>query len=246
MNCFYVHLQHLMICLNGTIPICYNLLDTDAKIHEYAKNWLKSVSKKTDSFSVDEYNKLVYILKNDIEKYQKLHSDIKIKSQNKRFGVLCLSKSWSKALMWSHYSNNHKGYCIGLFGEKIKSMISGGGGSVIYNSLDEYPLFEPITGEDKTLLYRRLHYKSSDWEYEEEYRLTKIFQPLEPSEADRKITIPDEYFAEVIIGLKADSNTEEEIIDIARKKKMKVYKAIQVPFKFQIDRIEKTKKQFNN
>jgi hypothetical protein len=29
-------------------------------------------------------------------------------------GVLCLSERWDSLLMWSHYSNSHKGFVIGL------------------------------------------------------------------------------------------------------------------------------------
>jgi hypothetical protein len=124
---------------------------------------------------------------------------------------------------------------MGVYGEKIRKYISGGGGPVFYNS--EYPLFKPIMDNDKSKSYDRFHCKSNDWKYEEEYRLSKVFYPEEPTEYDRKIVIPDEFLSDVTIGLKVDIK-EEEIIEEARKKRIKVYKAIQVPFKFQLDRVE--------
>lgn len=36
---------------------------------------------------------------------------------NKRIGIACLSENWNSLLMWSHYAENHKGYCTG-FDEK--------------------------------------------------------------------------------------------------------------------------------
>ena len=34
-------------------------------------------------------------------------------------GIMCLSKELTNLLMWSHYSNGHKGYCIGLNSKKL-------------------------------------------------------------------------------------------------------------------------------
>jgi len=57
-----------------------------------------------------------------------------LKSINEEFGIFSLSKSKNNLLMWSHYADSHKGYCIGFDHEMLLN-ISGSLGSVIYSNL---------------------------------------------------------------------------------------------------------------
>src|SRR5258708_5261462 len=37
-----------------------------------------------------------------------------VTSINEQIGLLCFSSSWRESLMWSHYSDRHKGLCLGF------------------------------------------------------------------------------------------------------------------------------------
>jgi hypothetical protein len=50
--------------------------------------------------------------------------------------------------------------------------------------------------------------------------------------------VPDEFIAEVIIGIQTPQDHKEEIIQIASAKNIPVFQAVKVPFKFLIDRVQ--------
>lgn len=222
-----------------TIPICYHLLNSDKKILKCAQlevNRHRSQLLKNGRDLSEELNKRIYDLKNNMSSIQKLDSEFDFISFNKHYGVLSLSKNWNNILMWSHYSDSHKGYCVGFWKNKLSSSLNGLCKPVVYNRKNQYPLIDPmLEPSEKNDL--KIYHKAFDWKYEAEYRLKKFFEQ-EASDLDRKVLIQNDCFAEITIGMSASSDTERRILSIARKKKIKVYKAIQVPFKFKLDRIE--------
>lgn len=223
------------------IPVCYSLLDSEDKLELYARELIERQKLRLLERGrniEDEYNRVMYRLKNEINVLQEEHSKFDFQNLNKYCGIYSLSKNWNNILMWSHYSDCHKGYSVGFFEEKLRNILDAGGRKVVYNQKDDYPLINPMQGDSPEMMLEKLHYKAYDWEYEEEYRLTKFYFPDIATLESRKIVIPNDCFAEVIIGFKADSNTIDQILEVGRKKKIKVYRAIQVPFKFKLDRIE--------
>src|SRR2546429_474927 len=42
------------------------------------------------------------------------HLTTLISRLNKWCGVLCFSRDWQNAMLWSHYGDKHKGICLGL------------------------------------------------------------------------------------------------------------------------------------
>jgi len=85
-----------------------------------------------------------------------------------RTGVVCFSETNDNILMWSHYSDSHRGYCIQiepLSDEKIwKSLYK-----VSY--ADEYPRFVFESSSDHTAWREMIATKSVHWRYEREWRL---------------------------------------------------------------------------
>jgi hypothetical protein len=220
------------------ISVCYDLLDTRDKILAYA---IKKVGEHSVRLIHENRNleqeiaTIVYRLTHQRAQLQQIHNEFDIESLNNHFGILSLSTCWDETTMWAYYADANKGYCVGLWEEKLENGLFGGGGKVIY---DDYPKIDPMKDNDIELMYSKLHYKSKAWEREREYRLTKMFYPNIATKADRTITIPDDYFAEVILGLNVKRETEEEIINIALKKSIKVYKIMQKPFDYGLDRKE--------
>jgi hypothetical protein len=223
------------------IPVCFDLLDTQEKLMEYAKKKVDQQAKRLIKMGRDLNQELKIVLNklSDLKKLQEEHSQLLFESQEKHFGILSLSKRWDSILMWSHYANNHTGFCVGFWEEKLRtSGLIGGGGPVLYNPKDEFPLLDPFQDNEHKTMYERLHHKAFDWGYEEEYRLTKIFYPNKPTEIERIVKVPDNFFAEIIIGIKTPKNIEDEIKRIGKEKNINVLKAIPVPFKFKIEKKE--------
>ena len=109
------------------------------------------------------------------------------------FGILSLTPNEKNILMWSYYSNSHKGFCIGYNAKYlIQSRIFGSGGMVAYsNDFPKMPLFP--TRDDNAIL-NLLFTKGKVWEHEEEYRLIHRYK-----NSNTRI-LPTEAISEVILG----------------------------------------------
>lgn len=157
---------------------------------------------------------------------------------NENYGIFSLSTTFNVILLWSHYANNHQGFCVGFKEEKLRYF---GGfvrtGIVAYQT--DFPQIKPKAQETKEEKYDRIRIqtttKSEDWKYEQEYRLIKAFvKPPLPFERCNKV--PDVVFSDVTLGINISPDNKEEIIEICSKKNIPVYQAKKVPFKFEIDR----------
>lgn len=170
----------------------------------------------------------------DIEKVQFEFEQLTFASQDKHYGVHCFSTVWNNILMWSHYSKNHQGVCIGFYEEELKKLPSMmvKGGLVIYDP--NYPDIDPLEEDEVKELVYTTHYKSKFWEYESEYRMSKIFFPDIPTNTDRIVNFPENCIAEVILGLNISAANQREVIAICKAKNIPVYKASKIPQKFSI------------
>ena len=138
--------------------------------------------------------------------------------------------------MWSHYADMHIGYCVGFWRKKLdESGLFGSGGWVEYPIDDNYPVINPLDEDEPKSILKETQFKAYDWNYEDEYRFTKF---VFPNELDRIVNIPDDFFAEIILGLKIPEKDREEIIETAKSKKIKIFQIEQVPFKFLLIRKE--------
>jgi len=86
--------------------------------------------------------------------------------------VACFSKRKDSMLMWSHYSNEHKGICLEFESENILFKI---GDDVKYSK--KIPILYISNSndlEEDSLMHaysKIVHTKEMDWQYEKEYRL---------------------------------------------------------------------------
>jgi hypothetical protein len=84
-------------------------------------------------------------------------------------GMLCLSGKWDNTLMWSHYTNDHRGFVIEFDGND--SFFDFGFEKVVYSHERPILLNRPDGWNDPSVFIT----KSTDWAYEEEYRKTEYF-----------------------------------------------------------------------
>jgi hypothetical protein len=127
---------------------------------------------------------------------------------NKRIGILSLTANNKSKEMWTKYSKNLSGFCVG-FDTKTLFGYLGGGGPVNYD-FDELPIIWP-TPKHSYDVQRQLQVfsKLRKWNFEEEYR-TLIFSKNELNEAYRKRTIPTTVYKEIILGQNITKENEME------------------------------------
>jgi len=144
------------------------------------------------------------------ERHWKENKEMINQMDNDFYGILSLTKKSDNLLMWSHYANFHKGYCIGWdanglmeffgnnyqqFGCKI--------GPVDYR--DEYPKLVFQIDPDVGSSIQRCFSKHTCWDYEQEYRVVLN------KKADHIITYPKELISEIYLGCKMSMEHSEEI-----------------------------------
>ena len=217
----------------------YFLLDTDQKISDYVDTVLGRqmhfiLSKGLD---IDAERKRITEKVADLKIFQKEQDELRFREQDLRYGILSLNLSWDSILMWSHYADHHRGYCLGLYESKLReSGMFGKGGIVNYES--KFPALSPFDRDDPMKSFIETHTKAKEWCYEKEYRLTKLFYPEIPTLSDRIVTIPDDFIAEVTIGIDTTEVHRQEIINCCRDRGIRIYSANKKEFEFRIERTE--------
>ncbi len=162
--------------------------------------------------------------------YEKMDTDLG------KLGVLSLTKNYNEVLMWSHYSENHSGFCIGFkLSEKfttynIDDQIIG---ATEVSYLEDNPFanyFEELVANGyqpewdefwKSLLSMGMVVKAKSWEYEDEVRVlrtspgTVTFDPTELTEIVFGLSMPNqrrETIRKILSGSEWDHVQFKEII----------------------------------
>jgi len=150
------------------------------------------------------------------------------------FGILSLTANPNSLAMWSKYSDNHNGICVG-FSPKKMFKFSGGGGKVVYH--DKLPIIKPDDSFEKEH-YKQVFCKETKWDFEEEYRTHMHFREI-ATKRDRQIKIPKDCFTEVIFGFYSTDEFKNEIMAVCETQ------GLDINFK-QVVSIENGKISINN
>ncbi len=216
------------------------LLDTDEKQEMYIDQMLndaKNILKERDIDPIKRKQELLLRLKNIPTTMQDEYDSTNTLWTNNRFGVISFAQRWDSILMWSHYANNHRGFCVGFNRHKFEeSKLFDTAGSVNYT--DSYPKIDPLKQSSLDDVFSKTHTKSSEWNYEKEYRLTRLWVDSDPSKDDRKIYFHNGLFEEILLGLLISSNDKLEIIEIARQKNIPVYQVRKKRSSFLLERVK--------
>lgn len=161
----------------------------DDILHDYVYEYQRKNLLFDDSHMQKVYNQTI----EDIEKV---------------YGIFALTTEENNFLMWSHYSNSHKGFCIGFDTRILWELTTGGIGPVTYQrELPTFSLFEhPLMFSHKLLST-----KSDIWQYENEFRIIKS------GFARKTIKIPPEAIVKIILGCQMEVALKFDIIDFIKK-----------------------------
>lgn len=111
------------------ITVDYENLKDTHKLFEYASQIVRRqqktrnliLNKKEKIKEIERIANLIYL---DIEGYQKKNDKFIINRINEHIGIISFSQIYNNMLMWSHYANFHKGYCLGYNTNIIKEELS--------------------------------------------------------------------------------------------------------------------------
>ncbi|GAB5417841.1 MAG: DUF2971 domain-containing protein [Crocinitomicaceae bacterium] len=222
----------------------FSVLNSDEKIEEFVNYLFKRHQGSVDMTAEEKekvYHERIKELKTNLDGFQQRADKMSIDMQNDVFGILSLSCIWDNLLMWSHYGNNHKGFCVGFHEEVLrKSDLFGSGGKVIYD--EKFPEISPMqelneTDEERAQRYYQMsHFKAMDWSYEKEYRLMKTYPKRWVTNDERKVVVPDEAYLDITLGCEFPKEQISEVQSIAEEKKIPLYQGTKVPFEFKLER----------
>jgi hypothetical protein len=158
--------------------------------------------------------------------------------RNYDVGIFCLSEVWDNKLMWSHYSNCHKGICY-IFKSDRNLPFFASALPITYS--ENYPKLNFLTASKDSLIIDKMFLtKSTDWSYEKERRIFDI----ENGPGLREF--PGCLLKGVIFGCrisKADLQTAAEIL-IKRNNSIELYRTEEMLDKYGLtlrnDEISKT------
>jgi hypothetical protein len=189
-------------------------------------NCMINVDKNRPGISTEEMEKLKDLERdnpNALNEISEIAND-QFREDRKNLGVFCMSESKRDILMWSHYGDHHKGFCIEFLrspendlGELEKTR------PVTYNCV--YPTPDPT--EEKC--YDELFFtKAKGWAYEKEWRM------LNDEKGDVLLPLPGAITA-IIFGLKMPSQHRATIKNIlAKNPEIKYQRAEKVPKQFKL------------
>lgn len=130
-----------------------------------------------------------------------------IQGFQKDIRVACFSETFDSILMWSHYAQNHSGYCI----EYDMNKVSTGHNffPIIYSS-ERNDITEEMIENQYTVGLRSILYKALEWEYEKEWRVYKI---ISENNGDRKLNIKKSIKA-IYLGARCSKENEKKIKEL--------------------------------
>lgn len=206
--------------------------------NKFLQELIRIIRKNKPSLSLKKVRKeaenILAIQKEHPQKISEIMKNNFYKIVCNQSGILCLTKNINSIIMWSHYANSHKGFCVGFKTSKIIELIDCFRSKYLklydLDKVDykkEYPKIDKFTLSGNEINKIPLTIKSSEWTYEEEYRLILITQEgyIVIEKSDRNIVFGNDLFDSIYLGYKMEKNIKIEIIEIIKEKQsdIKIY-----------------------
>ncbi|TKB66966.1 MAG: DUF2971 domain-containing protein [Nitrospira sp.] len=145
-----------------------------------------------------------------------------------KVGLYCLSRVRDNILMWSHYADQHRGYCL-EFEATDHTYMFGDAHPVSYS--DDYPSVEFYTVPSSEQVHLSFLSKYRGWSYEQEWRV------IDTRNGFGLRSYPPELLRGVIFGLRMPDSDKTRIREWMKQRghSVKFYECRQDDRRFQID-----------
>lgn len=148
--------------------------------------------------------------------------------------VCCFSEHVNNILMWSHYADKHKGFCVGI--DEAPFIKAGLLHKVKYSDIDSNIkndiLSSDFKGSTSKLYSTFMTHKHKDWEYEKEYRL--IIHAENEKESGETLEVGEHRFKEIYFGCNMPQKHKDLIANIMGKEVI-YYQAKTSKFNFSLE-----------
>lgn len=177
-----------------------------------------------------------------------LHKQIKIlqklfANQKISMGITCLSEAPDSILMWSHYANNHRGFCVSYNLLALNQKLQFSAVPVLYTqdrvclhsiSLDQ----DKLSKETMSLFIKSITSKSTDWSYEKECRIIQDETACGPKWDDKnKGALLDTISpSSIILGCCASDELTSVLMQHCQNHKIPLYKMEKDPLLYRLNR----------
>lgn len=174
----------------------------------------------------------------DPEELRKNHRKVVIPQLEDEIGIISFAGNRNHILLWSHYANGHKGFCVGVDRDGLlewgkQRLLEDGEYIDIFDVSyeEEYPSLNPLDLSLEEYYALPLTTKAEEWCYEDEVRL------LYRGGAETKVNLDPELFTELILGCNMDDDHNEEILSVVDSEfdDLPVYKSSMAESKFALN-----------
>ncbi|MBU3198509.1 DUF2971 domain-containing protein [Clostridium estertheticum] len=146
-----------------------------------------------------------------------------------------LTEVKNSILMWSHYANEHKGFCIEYNVLELLDIKKNELYPIIYNNeLPDITITRSDNLEESILntIIKASLTKATDWSYENEWRILSHnnYPTAGVTGFSVKMPIP----TAIYLGCKISSDDKNILINICTKRKIKVYQMVRLPNKYEL------------
>jgi len=211
---------------DSTIPLRYDV-GSDDQIFEL---FVKLIRNDNNNLTDDEVKRIARneMRYDDVRGKKRIENTIANQREiiAEKYGIFSASYRYDSILMWSHYSNLHKGLCIRFNCKKLKKYIENecpkNDWIIVWDKAEykeNYPLLNPFELSDDDLIMKSLLIKSIIWKYEKEIRFILF------SYSNIALTLPDGIIDKIFLGCKILKDDRQEIIEIAQKKNIELVQA---------------------
>lgn len=224
---FFASAERLNDPSDSAVPLRYDL-GTDEQIYERYKYYVKLDHPHLTKSEIERVA-LNEMKINDIKNSNKLNGLLDKQRQlvKDKYGIFSMTTENNSILMWSHYSNSHKGICVRFNTKNFLNFIRNDCVKkrllIVWAKVDyeiNYPLINPFELDTDDIILKPLLIKSEKWKYENEIRFVLF------DYSNKVINIPDDIIDQIILGCKISPEDKDSIIEVAQKKKLELSQSI--------------------
>lgn len=128
-----------------------------------------------------------------------------------RLGICCFGKGEKNILMWSHYSDHHKGICLQFDVLEDPDFFTF---ALPVNYVDQMPIYHH-SSDGEEIFPNIIQPKSNYWKYEEEVRIVKTSNNI-GSNKNQAFKFNPQSLKKVIFGCKATQSTIDKYKDLCK------------------------------
>ncbi len=203
--------------------------DRDIKALENNQYWASSIEELNDPCEATTDTKKIKKVLNYIgqkvgaktgEDFELINNNTdEVLSMDNKMGIYSLSKTPLDELLWAHYANSHKGFCIEY---DLEVLLKNDGSNHIHSFPVSYSKKPPSIGfldiirdEQNSMIKKFAFHKSKRWEYEQEHRIVTSKKGLNSYNPQALKSI---YF-----GLKISESDKNQIINRLQNRGIRFY-----------------------